>query len=126
MSLEQALQDNTAALKAFTAALATGAVTSASKATSVSEKLDKVEKNLAATKTEKAEKPAAKAAKEETGPDYETVVKPAVISFVKANTREAMDKILADNFDVKSAKELKPAQYQALLDLLKGGEDDVA
>jgi hypothetical protein len=45
---------------------------------------------------------------------------------VKANTREAMDKILLDNFEVKSAKDLKPNQYQALLGKLNEAADDVA
>jgi hypothetical protein len=121
MSLEQALQDNTAALKAFTAAFGSGnALTAAPKA--LEEKIAKAEKTVAAPAkaATKKEEPASDI------PDYEKVVKPAVIAYVKANTREAMDQILLDNFEVKSAKDLKPNQYQALLGKLNEAADDVA
>lgn len=121
MTLEAALQENTKAVLALVAQLAGGAV--------AADKPAKTEKAV----TAKAEKAAPKVEETETakpeGLDYETQVKPRVLAVVKARGREVIDALLSEHFGVKSAKEVKPADYPALLDKLaeaEKAEDDVA
>lgn len=121
MTLEAALQENTKAVLALAAQLAGGAVAADKPAKAEKATTAKAEK--AAPKVEETE-----AAKPE-GLDYETQVKPRVLAVVKAKGREVVDALLLENFSVKSAKEVKPDQYQTLLDKLaeaEKAEDDVA
>ena len=117
MTLEQALQDNTEALWAHTAALL-GNVTTApktEKATTAKPAAPKAEK--AAAKEPEAPAPVA-------GLDYETEVKPKVIAFVKSVGRETLDGIFT-TLGVKSAKELSADKYQSFLDALAEAESAV-
>jgi hypothetical protein len=117
MSLETALSENTAALKAHTAALLAAPGIAGKQGNKAIEVAPKPEKP-------KAEKPAAK----EAGLDYETQVKPKVIATAKAKGRVAVDNMLMENFKVTSAKEVKPEDYQKLVDLIDAlnAEEDVA
>lgn len=116
MSLEAALAENTAAVNALRAQLAGGAPTPVKG--SVTETLDRVEKNVAAaTKpaaTPKAGKPPAAPKPTETeGPTYDQV-KEKALALAQTKGRDALVAINAE-FKVKNAQELKPEKYAEYL-----------
>lgn len=127
MSLEQALADNTAAVKALHAHLA-----GAPAATPLSAKLDKVEAKIAETakpapKTEPKKTAAAPAPKAD-AVDYEKV-RAAVLALCAAKGKPAGLAVLAE-FGVEKATELKAEQYAEALAALEAAlaapADDIA
>ena len=126
MSLEKAIQENTEAVKALTAALSAGGAKEAPKKEAPKKETPKKE---APKEEPKEEKPAPK--KEEKAADtipYDDV-KNKTLELVKAKGRDIVMSLLEDfGKDVKSAKDLEEGQYGEYLervdDLLN--EDDVA
>lgn len=115
MSLEKAIQENTEAVKALTAALQAGGV--AAPVETKAEEKPKAEKKKAAPKKEaKAEAPKEEP-KADAKPDYESdkyvkEVKPLTLKVIKTISREAVANVLAEfGDDLKSAKDLSADQY---------------
>lgn len=123
MSLEEALAENTAALKALTAALAKGGATVGSvpaKAVAPAAKPAVAAKPAAKL----VAKPAAKAAAEEEaeGITYEKDVRPLILELGKAGKRESIASVLA-NFGVEKGPELTEEQWEEARDLFQAELD---
>lgn len=111
--LTVALEANTTAAQQLTKALNnyakhTGAVESEATAdTSVTAKLDKIEKKLKSVKKEEAPKL-----------DYEIHVKPRVIGYVKTKGRPAVNEVLASYDGAKIASQVPEKKWSEMLDAL--------
>ena len=110
MSLEQALAENTAALKAHTAAL----LGQDAPTETVSEKVERVTKSQAAKTAPKAAKKEEPVAPVEAGPDYQAVKK----SFLALCAEKGKDAGLAvlKPFGVAKCPDLKPEQYAEFIE----------
>lgn len=127
MSLEKALEENTAAIKALTAALG--------EMPTVTPKEKPKNDKLTETTNETAPKEKKKADKKADKPDYEgekylEEVKPLTLKTIKAKGREVVADVL-DHFgaDLKSAKDLTADQYDDYMEALKevlGDAEDLA
>ena len=135
MSLEEALNRNTAMLQGVAQAIVEACeLISKSKdgATPAEKKSFRANEETVAAK-EATKKPAPKKAApaEDTGDDtdedaainYEKDVRPKIIGFAEVNGRPAIEAIFKE-FKVKNGTGLKPAQYQKFLDRLEEGGDD--
>lgn len=123
MSLEKALQDNTAAVEKLTAAIVQFAATANGAAAptpavkaDTEEKAEEKPVKKAAAKAEKKEDPEEK---------YNAEVKPKVLELVKSKGREAVMAILAEfGADLKSAKDLAPGQYDDFVAKIQAAIDE--
>lgn len=125
MSLEKAIQENTEALKALTAALQNGAAPAPAKE---EPKKEKAKKEAPAKEEAPKEEPKAEEKAKSDAIPYDDV-KNKTLELVKAKGRDVVMSLLEDfGSKVKSAKDLEEGQYAEYLerveDLLK--EDDVA
>jgi hypothetical protein len=128
MSLEQVIQENTAAIHALIAAMGFKGMsqsdigTAAPAAVTLQAKVEKAvaDKGIAGAKEEvkalvaaetKAEEPAVEPL------DYEKVVKPAALGLANKKGRDALITVLT-TFSCTTVKDAKPEQYGALLDAL--------
>lgn len=104
MSLEKALEANTAALLALTAALSANAAISKAAAPA----------SPAATTTPPAAAPAAAKPAPSAALDYEKDVKPLALRVAKEKTRDGLLAVLGQ-FNIAQANLLKPEQYGAFI-----------
>jgi hypothetical protein len=129
MSLEQVIQENTAAINALIATMVGKGASPSAIGTAVHEAVEKAltpaedKAAAAAHLKDKAEK--AEAAKEEKAPatpgtealDYEKHVKPAALALAAKKGRDALVAALQP-FGCATAKDAKPEQFAALVDAL--------
>jgi len=127
MSLETLLEENTKALAANTAALlrAAGVPLNATQARAAVDGQANRPPAAAPAKATPAKPTVAPEAPAGNALDYTTAVKPKVIKFGEVKGREALIAVLGE-FNAKNGKEVKPADYAALVTKLDEGLAEAA